>query len=68
MEFHSVQNLGYDRVDSFPFDVEPNGIPFGSKLKGKLSPRAYPIQCEGKWKYSFLSACSFGYSTKPLPN
>ena len=30
-----------DRDDSFPFDFEPNGI---------------PIQCERKWKYSFLSA------------
>ena len=47
--------MGYDRGDSFPFDFEPNGIPFGSKLKGKLSPRSYPIRCERKWKYSFLS-------------
>ena len=23
--------MGYDRGDSFPFDFEPNGIPFGSK-------------------------------------
>jgi len=44
----------YDR-DSFPFDFEPNGIPFGSKSKRKLSPRSYPIQCERKSKYSFLS-------------
>ena len=29
--------------------------PFGSKLKGKLSPLSYPIQCERNWKYSFLS-------------
>ena len=35
--------------------MEPNGIPFGSKSKGKLSPRSYPIQCERKWKYNFLS-------------
>ena len=48
--------MGYDRGDCFPFDFEPNGIPFGSKSKGKLSPRSYPIQCERKWKYSFLSA------------
>ena len=47
--------MGYDRGDSFPFDFEPNGFPFGSKSKGKLSPRSYPIQCERKWKYSFLS-------------
>ena len=48
--------MGYERGDSFPFDFEPNGFPFGSKSKGKLSPRSYPIQCERKWKYSFLSA------------
>ena len=23
--------MGYDRDDSFPFDFEPNGIPFGSE-------------------------------------
>ena len=47
--------MGYDRGDSFPFDFEPDGIPFSSKSKGKLSPQPYPIQCERKWKYSFLS-------------
>ena len=47
--------MGYDRGDSFPFDIEPTGIPFGSESKEKLSPRSYPIQCERKWKYSFLS-------------
>ena len=47
--------MGYEHGDSFPFDVEPNGILFGSKSKGKLSPQPYPIQCERKWKYSFLS-------------
>ena len=47
--------MGYDRGDSFPFNFEPNGNPLGSKLKVKLSPRSYPIQCESKWKYSFLS-------------
>ena len=46
--------MGYDRGDSFPSDFEPNGVPFGSKSKGKLSPRSYSIQCERKWKYSFL--------------
>ena len=46
--------MGYDRGDSFTFDFEPNGFPFGSKSKGKLSPRSYPSQCERKWKYSFL--------------
>ena len=47
--------MGYDRGDSFPFDFEPNGIPFGTKMKGKLSPRSYPFQYENKTKYSFLS-------------
>ena len=59
--------MGYDRGDSFPFDFEPNGIPFdfepnglafGSKLKGKLSPRSYPIQFEKK--YSFLIVVKSG--------
>ena len=48
--------MGYDRGDSFPFDFEPNGNPFGSKSKGKLSLRSYPIQFERKWNTSFLSA------------
>jgi len=47
--------MGNDRGDSFSFDFEPNGIPFGLKSKGKLSPWLYPIQFERKWKYSFLS-------------
>ena len=47
--------MGYDRGDSFPLDFEPNGNPFGSKSKGKLSPQPYPIRFEGKWKYIFLS-------------
>ena len=47
--------MGYDRGDSFPFDFEPNGILFGAKSKGKLSPQSYPLQFERKWKHSFLS-------------
>ena len=54
--------MGYDRDDNFPFDFKPNGIPFGSKSKGKLSPRSYPIQCERNWKDSFLSV------TRPDPD
>jgi len=54
--FHFLSNwIGYDRGDNFPFKFEPNEIPFDSKSKGKLSPLSYPIQCERKWKYSFLS-------------
>ena len=48
--------MEYDRGDSFPLNFEPNGIRFGSKSKGKLSPRSHPIQCERKRRYSFLSA------------
>ena len=37
IDFRFLPNLKeYDRADSFPFDFEPNGISFGSKLKGKL--------------------------------
>ena len=48
--------MGYDRGDSLLFDFVSNGILFGSKSKGKLLPRSYPIQCERKWKHSFFSA------------
>ena len=54
--------MGYDRGDSFPFEFRSNGIPFGSKSKGKLSLRSYPIQCERKCKYSFLSVSDFHIS------
>ena len=36
--------MGYDRGDSFPFDFEPNEIPFSSKSKGQLSTQKYSIQ------------------------
>ena len=47
--------MGSDLGDSFPFNFEPNGIPVGSKSKGRLSPRSYPIQFERKSNMSFLS-------------
>ena len=50
--------MGYDRGDSFPFDFEPDGFPFGSKSKGRLSPRSYPIQFERKWNTSFLNVAA----------
>ena len=57
---HFLSNLmGYDLGDSFPFDFEPNGFPFDSKLREKLSLRSYPIQFERKWKYSFLRVCVY---------
>ena len=40
----------------FLFDFEPNGIQFGTKSKGRLSPQPYLIRFQRKWKYSFLSA------------
>ena len=44
LHFHYLSHwMGYDRGDSFPFDFEPNGNQLG------------PIQCERKWKHSFLS-------------
>ena len=52
--------MGYDRGDSFPFDFEPNRILFGSKSRGKLSPRSYPIQFERKCKHSFFSVLFIG--------
>ena len=36
--------MGYDRGDSFPFDFEPNGLPFGSKSKGKLFIYGWTLQ------------------------
>ena len=47
--------MEYDCGDSCHFDFEPNGFRFGSKSKGKLPKRSYPIQCERKWKYTFLN-------------
>ena len=51
--------MRYGRGDSFPFDFDSNGFPFGSKSKGKMSPRSYPIQFERSWKYSFLSVSQY---------
>ena len=55
--------MGYDRGDSFSFNFEPNGIPFGSKSNGKLSPRSYPIQVERNWEYSCVSVPGPGTRT-----
>ena len=56
--------MEYDRGDSFSFDFEPNGNPFGSKSKGKLSPRSYPIQIERKRKTSFFSVVISKYASQ----
>ena len=58
--------MGYDRDNSFPFDFEPNGIPLGLKLKGKLSPRSFPIRFDRKWKHSFLSAGCTYFTSKAV--
>ena len=41
--------MGHDRGHSF-------GTKWNFHLVQKLSQRSYPIHCERKWKYSFLSA------------
>ena len=45
--------MGYDRGDSFPFDFEPNEIPFGSKSKGKQSPYHIPFNVKGNGNIVF---------------
>ena len=53
--FHFTSHwMGYDRGDSFLFDFEPNGFPFGSKSKGKLSPWSYLIQYKRRLLLGFL--------------
>ena len=62
LAFHFLSNwMGYDHGDSFPFNFGPNGFPFASRSKGKLSSRSYPIQFDSKWKTSFLSVTHFIY-------
>ena len=45
--------MGYDRGDSFPFDFEPNEIPFGSKSKGKCYHDHIPLNVEGNGNIVF---------------
>ena len=59
--------MGYDRGDSLPFDFEPNEIPFGSKLKGKLSQRSYSIQFRRKWKSIFLCLTGLPWDIAGIP-
>ena len=57
--FHFLTHwMKYDRGDSFLSNLNEIDFHFGSKSKGKLSTRSYPIQCERKWNTSFLSAVS----------
>ena len=63
--FSQTRCVTYTQKTIVPFPFTLNGIlscwqisfqfwtkriPFGSKSKGKLSPRSYPIQLERKWK------------------
>ena len=45
-----LQWMGYVRGDTFYF----------ASFDQNLSPRSYPIHCEMKWKYSFLSVGDLG--------
>ena len=54
-----------DRVDDFPFDFEPNELPFGSKSKGKLSPRSHP---NGNLFLRVWQNCSGFAAAKSFPN
>ena len=57
LKFYFLSNwMRYDRGDRFLFDFEPNEIPFGSKSKGKPSPRSYSIRFKRYWKYISQSA------------
>ena len=41
--------MGYDRGDSFPFDFEPNGIPFGSENRKENCHHDHiPFNVKGK--------------------
>ena len=44
--------MEYDRGDSFPSNFA-NGIQFGSKSNGKLSPRSYSTPYEKRWESIF---------------
>ena len=65
--------MQYERSDSFAFDFEPNGNPFGSKSKAKPSyircDGSHSTQFEMKWKSIFpndwpkRSPCSEVYFT-----
>jgi len=43
--------MEYDRADSFPFDLEPNGIQLASKLQWKMSMQSYSNQFKRKQNY-----------------
>ena len=45
--------MGYDRGDSFPFDFEPNGIPFGSNRKENYHHDHIPFNVKGNGNIVF---------------
>ena len=46
--------MGYDRGDSFPFDFEPNEIPFGSENWKENCPHDHiPFNVKGKGNIVF---------------
>ena len=45
--------MRYDRGDSFPFDFEPIGIPFGSKSKGNGHHDHIPFNVKGNGNIFF---------------
>ena len=52
--------MEYDRDDSFPFDFETSGIPFGSKSKGRSM--GFPKQAESSlhhFRRSALNQCNY---------
>ena len=51
----SLRTFHWKNSYSISFQIEWDMIVIISHSKGKLSPPSYPIQCERKWKYSFLS-------------
>ena len=43
--------MEYDRGESFPFEFEPNGIPFGSKFHSKSNLKfTFFFQSKIEWK------------------
>ena len=46
--------MGYDRGDSYPFEFEPNGIPFGSENRKKNCPHDHiPFNVKGNGNIFF---------------
>ena len=57
--------MGYDRGDSFPFDFEPNRIPFGSKSKGNCHHDHIALNVKGNGNI-VLSVCRIDFPFRYL--